>query len=69
MILREERSAIPIGSYQPQFGVTLSLPSVVGSAGIVRVMQPELSPEEQSGLQKSAENLRLALAHVGAQGT
>jgi L-lactate dehydrogenase len=65
MILRDERSAIPIGSYQPQFGVTLSLPSVVGSAGIMEVMQPELTAEEQSGLQKSAQNLRSALAHVG----
>jgi L-lactate dehydrogenase len=26
MVLRDERSAIPIGSYQPRFGVTLSLP-------------------------------------------
>jgi L-lactate dehydrogenase len=64
MILRDERSAIPIGSYQPQFGVTLSLPSVVGSAGIVETIQPELTAEEQSGLQKSAENLRDALSHV-----
>jgi L-lactate dehydrogenase len=65
MILRDERSAIPIGSYQPQFGVTLSLPSVVGSGGIVETMRPELTTEEQSGLQKSAENLRDALSHVG----
>jgi L-lactate dehydrogenase len=68
MILRDERSAIPIGSYQPQFGVTLSLPSVVGSTGILEVVQPELTPEEQSGLRKSAENLRGALAHVGLMG-
>jgi L-lactate dehydrogenase len=65
MILRDERSAIPIGSYQAQFGVTLSLPSIVGSTGIMKVMQPELTAEEQSGLQKSADNLRRALAHVG----
>jgi L-lactate dehydrogenase len=66
MVLRDERSAIPIGSYQPQFGVTLSLPSVVGSTGIVDVMQPELTPEEQNGLQKSAENLRKALEYVSS---
>jgi L-lactate dehydrogenase len=65
MILRDERSVIPIGSYQPQFGVTLSLPSVVGPAGIVETMQPELTTEEQIGLQKSAENLRGALSQVG----
>jgi L-lactate dehydrogenase len=66
MILRDERSAIPIGSYQPQFEVTLSLPSVVGSSGIVEVIQPEMSAEEQAGLQKSAANLRSALTHVGS---
>src|SRR6201997_434164 len=33
MILRDERAAVPIGSYQKAFGVTLSLPSVVGRAG------------------------------------
>ena len=65
IVLRDERAAIPIGSYQPQFGVTLSLPSVVGSGGIVEVLQPELTPEEQSGLQASAENLRRALQHIG----
>jgi L-lactate dehydrogenase len=30
MILRDERAIIPIGSFQREFGVTLSLPSVVG---------------------------------------
>ncbi len=31
MILRDERAIIPIGSYQREFGVTLSLPRVVGA--------------------------------------
>jgi L-lactate dehydrogenase len=64
MILRDERAAVPIGSYQKAFGVTLSLPSVVGRAGAVSVLQPELSAEERDGLDKSAENLRQALARV-----
>jgi L-lactate dehydrogenase len=34
MVLRDERSAIPIGSYQREFGVSLSLPSVVGRGGV-----------------------------------
>src|SRR4029077_10209487 len=45
MVLRDERSAIPIGSYQRELGVTLSLPSIVGRSG-VQVLQPELSTEE-----------------------
>ena len=58
MVLRDERSAIPIGSYQREFGVTLSLPSIVGSTGVVATLPTDLSPEERNGLHNSAENLR-----------
>jgi L-lactate dehydrogenase len=65
MVLRDERAAIPIGSFQSEFGVTLSLPSVVGHAGVLEVLQPELSPLERSALERSAEGLRNALRRVG----
>ncbi|HEX8807738.1 MAG TPA: hypothetical protein VF760_01950 [Xanthobacteraceae bacterium] len=68
MVLRDERSAIPIGSYQREFGVTLSLPSVVGRDGVTAIFPPELSAEGQEGLRKSAENLRTALERVRSQG-
>ena len=61
MVLRDERAAIPIGSYQPTLGVTLSLPSVVGAAGVVEVLQADLTSEERTGLQKSAQSLKNAL--------
>ena len=64
MVLRDERSAIPIGSYQPEYGVTLSLPSIVGSGGIVATFTPDLSLEERNGLQKSVDSLRTALGRV-----
>jgi L-lactate dehydrogenase len=64
MILRDERSAVPVGSYQRQFGVTLSLPSIVGRTGVLEVLSPELSDDERSGLEKSADNLRKALQRV-----
>ena len=64
MVLRDERSAMPIGSYQPEFGVTLSLPSIVGRNGVIAILPPDLSSDEQAGLQKSAENLRKALERV-----
>jgi len=64
MVLRDERAAIPIGSYQKAFGVTLSLPSIVGRAGVMSVLQPELSAEERKGLENSAEALRNALKRV-----
>jgi L-lactate dehydrogenase len=65
MVLRDERAAIPIGSFHSEFGVTLSLPSVVGHAGVLEVMQPELSSLERSALERSAEGLRNALQKVG----
>jgi L-lactate dehydrogenase len=64
IILRDERAAIPIGSFHKRFGVTLSLPSVVGRTGVLEVFDPELSPEEKDGLEKSAANLREALERV-----
>ncbi len=58
MVLRDERAAIPIGSYHEKFGVTLSLPSVVGRDGVVRTFEPEMSPEEQQALERGAASLR-----------
>ena len=64
MVLRDERSAIPVGSYHRDLGVTLSLPSIVGSTGVVATLPVELSVDERNGLQKSADNLRTALEEV-----
>jgi L-lactate dehydrogenase len=61
MVLRDEHAVIPIGSYQREFGVTMSLPSVIGAGGVVSVTQPILSGEEESALERSAANLRRAL--------
>jgi L-lactate dehydrogenase len=66
MVLRDEHAVIPIGSYQGEFGLTLSLPSVIGSKGVVRVMRPVLSAEEASALERSAESLRRALKRASA---
>jgi L-lactate dehydrogenase len=64
MILRDERAVIPIGSFQKQLGVTLSLPSVVGRDGVGEVFEPAMSDEERAGLDKSAAALKKALARV-----
>jgi len=67
MVLTDEHAVVPIGSFQEKFGVTLSLPSVVGRNGVVRVLEPELSEEEHTGLEKSAKFLQTALARVRQQ--
>jgi L-lactate dehydrogenase len=53
MILRAERTTIPIGSHQPEFGVTLSLRSVVGRGGATAILPPQLSDEGQRAFQKA----------------
>lgn len=62
MILRDERAVVPIGSYIPKYGVTLSLPSVVGRDGVVEVIEPEMSSDERQNLSRSAETLKKAVA-------
>jgi L-lactate dehydrogenase len=64
MVLNDERAVIPIGSYQTKFGVTLSLPSIVGRRGVAEVLEPDMSDEEREGLRKSAEALNKALRRV-----
>jgi L-lactate dehydrogenase len=64
MVLRDERTVIPIGSFQHRFGVTLSLPSIVGRVGVISVLHPDLSADEHGALDKSAESLRKALETV-----
>jgi len=59
-ILRDEQAVIPIGSYQPDYGVTLSLPSVLGRQGVSQVLDPEMSAGERQALEHSAEVLRAA---------
>jgi L-lactate dehydrogenase len=66
MIVRDERAVVPVGSLQKEFGVTLSLPSIVGKGGVIAVLQPELSEDERAGLEKSAANLKAALDRVKA---
>jgi len=64
MVLRDERAVIPIGYYNATFGVTLSLPSVIGREGVHRVLDPEMSAAEQQGLQRSAEAIKAALSRL-----
>ena len=64
MILRDERAVIPIGSYISKYGVTLSLPSVLGRDGVLEVIEPEMSGDERQNLNRSAETLQKAVASV-----
>jgi L-lactate dehydrogenase len=62
VVLRDEQAVFPVGSHNPRYGVTLSLPSVVGHAGVTEVLWPEMSDDETRALERSAEILRNAVA-------
>jgi L-lactate dehydrogenase len=63
MVLRDERAVATIGSYNPRYGVTLSLPSAIGREGVVEIFEPEMSEEERAALKHSADSLKQALEH------
>ncbi|HEX9433705.1 MAG TPA: NAD(P)-binding domain-containing protein [Burkholderiales bacterium] len=63
-VLRDERAVLPIGAYNAGYGVTLSLPSIVGREGVSRILQPAMSDEERRSLAQSAEVLRRALQRI-----
>jgi len=60
-VLRDERVVLPIGAYNTKYGVTLSLPSVVGREGVNRILEPAMSDEERQALAQSAKVLRQAV--------
>jgi L-lactate dehydrogenase len=65
-ILRDEGLVEPVGVFREQFGVTLSLPGIIGRGGVseFRIMPP-LSDEENEGLAQSAAAIRKALDSLG----
>jgi L-lactate dehydrogenase len=60
-VMRDERAVFPIGAYNATYGVTLSLPSVVGRGGVSRILEPAMSDGERQALRASAEALRNAV--------
>jgi L-lactate dehydrogenase len=58
----DERAVLPVGSYVGRYGVTVSLPSIVGRSGVSEVLTPAMSTEEARALDHSVEVLRNAVA-------
>ena len=61
IVARDERAVLPIGAFNPDYGVTLSLPAVLGRTGIVRTLMPKMTDQERAALRASAEQIRQAL--------
>ncbi len=68
-LLSPTRTALPLSSVlQGYYGihdVALSLPTLVSSAGIERVLEIPMDPTEVSALHRSAEQLRASLTTLG----
>jgi L-lactate dehydrogenase len=66
-VLRDEKLVAPVGSHLSEHGVTYSLPSVIGAAGVEGVLSPRLDPDEQDRLNYSIGVLRSARDRILAQ--
>ncbi len=67
-ITRNERSVLPVSTLlSGQFGIAdiyLSLPCILGSDGIIGIVPPRLSPDEEHQLRASADALRSAFRAI-----
>ncbi len=63
-VLRDERAVLPVAAYNQRYDTTLSLVSVVGATGVVKMYEPSMSDEERRALETSAEALRKAKSHI-----
>jgi L-lactate dehydrogenase len=63
-LLRDEHAVMPVGSFNPTYGTTLSLPSVLGRTGVTRILEPQMSEDERQALERSAARLREAVARL-----
>lgn len=68
-VLRDEKAVLPVSSvldgYHGVSGVALSVPSVVDSGGVSRVIDVPFSDDEERALRSSADAIRRSLASLG----
>jgi len=59
-VLRDEHAVLPAAGYATQYGVTLSLVSVLGAGGVQQMWEPAMNADERAALKRSVETLREA---------
>jgi len=57
-IILNQRQIRPLSVYSEEYKCVLSMPAVLGSNGIERIIEIKLSDQEKAKLKKSAENLK-----------
>ncbi|PNY82016.1 lactate/malate family dehydrogenase [Deinococcus koreensis] len=63
-VLGDRRAVLTVSAPTPQFGVSLSLPRVVGAGGVLATVMPRLTPDEETALEASAAVLREAAGQL-----
>jgi L-lactate dehydrogenase len=63
-VLRDECAVLPVAAYSDRYDTTLSLISVVGAGGVVKMYEPPMSDEERRALEASAEALHKAKRRI-----
>jgi L-lactate dehydrogenase len=64
-VVRDEQMIYPIGSFHRDYGLTLSLPSLLGRTGVTRSYVPEMTDAEQAEFQHCVEQLTTAAQRLG----
>lgn len=59
-VLRDEQVVLPVGAYNTDYGVTITLPTIVGSTGPGRIFTPAMNDAERQGFLRSVDVLRQA---------
>jgi len=57
-IIHDTRQVLPVCTYQEQYGVSLSMPTMVGRDGAAKVFPLAVSAAEEEMLQKSVKNIK-----------
>ena len=66
VILSDQRAILTVCTPLPESDVTISLPHLVGEAGVLATFQPGLPPGEEASLQASARVVRGAIEGLNA---
>jgi L-lactate dehydrogenase len=64
-VLRDEKMIFPVATYHSDYGLTLSLPSVLGKSGVTHSFVPKMSESERTEFQHCLDQLKTASQRIG----
>jgi len=59
-VLQDERAVLPVAKFNSKYGVTITLPCVVGKDGAGQIFEPKFSAAERQAFERSVAVLRAA---------